>query len=77
MTLEIVRRFVDGAWKTEAAEAGGGGSQPAVEQINGVPVSIANGGLVNLSWDTSAGPDSLLDLTVPTVPTVKTAGFTW
>lgn len=29
MSLDIVRRFVNGSWKTEAAETGGGDSLPA------------------------------------------------
>lgn len=33
MALEIVRRFVNGAWKTEAAEGGGGGSLPPVSIV--------------------------------------------
>lgn len=46
---------------------------PSLEQITGNAVTIADGGNDSLTWNTPSGA-SLLNLAVPGVPTVVTAG---
>ena len=56
---------------------GGGGSYTpptAREQISGNNVAIADAASASLTWDSSLGPDSLLNLAAPALPTIITAG---
>lgn len=53
---------------------GGGGSAPTWEWLAGSPIALGAGS-VKLTWDTKLGGDSLLDLTVPDLPTLVADGF--
>lgn len=52
-----------------------GGSQPHTHEVFYTAANIADGVQAPLSWSPSSGPDSLLDISVPTLPTVKTTGI--
>jgi hypothetical protein len=54
---------------------GGGGSAPTTRaQYFGNPVSIDNGDVEPLTWDTLGIGTALLDITDPAAPTIVTAG---
>lgn len=59
---------------TSSRGSGGSAAPETREELFGNAVSVANAASGALTWDTSIGPDSLLTLTVPSLPTVITAG---
>lgn len=69
---DVLTQQADG---TFAPAAGGGGSSTEHATYRGNNVSIPNSGAAtSLTWDTLVSGDALLDLSVPTAPTIVTGG---
>jgi hypothetical protein len=64
------------AWTVFVKPTAGGGSQSGAEEINATDhLTVANGDQELVHWDANGGGDDLLDLSVPTAPTVLVDGL--
>lgn len=68
-TGDVLTRQADGTYAPAAA-----GAPHTCEALTGNNVNIADTASGELTWNTSLGPDSLLDLTTPGLPEFKVAG---
>lgn len=73
-TGTVAATNVQAAIAEVAAEAGAGSAPITREELDGPNLLIADGDTGALGWSNGGSPDSLLDLTTPTSPTVITAG---